>query len=118
MTTSDSSFETEYRDSLEYLIDYAREDWVGFSVITGDVADLAGSGTSLEERLPFFRKLVSDLLDAGAKIGDFADTEGAPFVAWPGTKEENLDRMEEEIRKLGGAMPQSNDVGWITFLDH
>jgi hypothetical protein len=113
-----NSFDAKYQDSLEYLIDYAREDWVGFSVITSDVADLAGRNTSLEERIPVFRKLISDLLDAGAKIGDFADTEGAPFVAWPGTKEENLDRMETEIRKLGGAMPQSYDVGWITFLDH
>jgi hypothetical protein len=111
------SFDAKYQDSFDYILDYAREDWVGFSVITGHVASLLDEHASLEELIPFFRKLVSDLLDAGAKIGDFADTEGAPFVAWPGTKEENLDKMETEIRKLG-VMPQSADVGWITFLDH
>jgi hypothetical protein len=111
------SFHTKYQDSLEYLIDYACEDWVGFSVITSDVAYIGESNASLTELIPLFRKLVSDLLDAGAKIGDFADTEEAPFVAWPGTKKENLDKMETEIRKLG-KFPMSGQIGWITFLDH
>jgi hypothetical protein len=114
MPKKDLSFEERYQDSLEYIIDYARVDWVGFSVITGHVAALFDDNASLEELMPAFRKMVSDLLDAGAKLGDFADTEEAPFVAWPGTKEENLERLEREVRELGD-LPMSNQIGWITF---
>jgi hypothetical protein len=107
----------KYEEYLAFLIGYARDDWLGFSVISPKVARVAADDASLEELILVFRKLISDLLDAGAKIGDFADTEGAPFVGWPGTKEENLAKMETEIRKLG-KLPMSGDVGWITSLDH
>jgi hypothetical protein len=106
----------QYHKVLEFLLDYAHDDGLGFSAISPEVAALAGRGTSLEDRIPIFRKIISDLLDAGAAIGDFADTEGAPFVPWPGTHDEHLDRVEGEIRALG-TLPMSGDIGWIFFPD-
>jgi hypothetical protein len=106
-----------YREHLAFLIDYASEDWLGFSVVSPRATGLIGRESTLEQRLIILLQIVSDPLDAGAKIGDFAVSEGAPFVGWSGTKKENLAKMETEIRKLG-KMPMSGDVGWITFLDH
>ena len=107
--------EKEYQDAYDYLLDYTHHDWLGFSVISGDVGFLASGRVSFEARIPVFRKLVSDLLDVGVSIGDFENSEEAPFVAWKGTKEDNLVRMENEIRKLG-KMPMSGDIGWLFFV--
>jgi|SRR5215217_6433013 len=111
-----SSFKStkKYQDYLNQLVEYAHEDWLGFSVISPKVARIAEEGASFEDMLPIFRKLVSDLLDAGASLGDFASSPGLPFVAWAGTKEENLATMEIKLRELG-EMPMSGDIGWIFF---
>jgi hypothetical protein len=99
----------KYQDYLEYLVDYAHEDWLEFSVISPKVARVAADDASFEELILVFRKMISDLLDAGAKIGDFAVSEGAPFVGWPGTKEENLasqEKMNEIEQKLTDSLGQ------------
>jgi len=116
MMDNNLDLEEKYRDAYDYLLDYAHEDWVGFSVISGHVASLTGSGVSLEARVPVFRKLISDLLDAGVSIGDFESSKEAPFVAWKGAKEDHLARVVKEIRELG-KMPMSGDIGWLFFVD-
>jgi hypothetical protein len=107
----------KYRNHVSFFLDYAREDWLGFSVINPRIVNLIGREATFEQKISMMITIVSDLLDAGAKIGDFADSEGAPFMAWPGGKEESLARLENEIRALGDLL-MTGDVGWITFLDH
>ena len=104
------------KDYVEYIVGYAREDWLGFSVISPKVARLARDDAPVEDMIPIFRRIISELLAAGAEIGDFADTEGAPFVPWPGTCNDQFARVEQAIRQLG-VLPMSGDVGWITFPD-
>lgn len=102
---------SNYQDELEYLLDYAREDWVGLTPIEGASVELAPSGASLDESLAAMIKVIGDLIDQGAVPGDL--TAGDPgFEAWPGTKQERLDRISSEIRKLG-RIPVSGEICWI-----
>jgi hypothetical protein len=105
--------EDEYREEFSYLAEYADDDWLGFSVITGTAATLLGKGYSLEQEERLVLRIVGDLLDLGAQAGDLSDDPDGPFKPWHTGKNESLTRIETELKSLGRS-PESGDICWIT----
>ena len=103
----------EYGEELSYLADYVRDDWLGFSVITGIVGKLLGKGSLLEERRRLTLRIVGDLLDLGAEAGDLTDDPDHPFKAWGTGKAATVSRVESALGELGH-LPESGDIGWFT----
>jgi hypothetical protein len=107
MGTSNSS----YQDDMDYLLDYAREDWVGMSPVSAVVGAAAGKGATFDELMSTMLAVVGELLECGAVPGDLVDQDQS-FKPWPGAKEEHLRRIEAEITALG-RLPESGEVAWI-----
>lgn len=103
----------DYERELQYLLDYARDDWVGFSVISGTVASLLGKGATRQELVSLALRVIGDLYDRGVRAGDLTSSEAHPFSPWSTEKQGTLDRVESEMRKLPG-LPDSGDVCWFT----
>jgi len=102
-----------YGWELRYLLEYTRGDWVGFSVISGTVSALLGKGASWEECVVAVLRIVGDLYDEGVRAGELTSSDQEPFLPWPAGKQETLDRIEAEMRKLS-ALPDSGDICWFT----
>ncbi|NBH10966.1 hypothetical protein [Amycolatopsis sp. SID8362] len=107
MSTSNSS----YQDDLDYLLDYAREDWVGLSPVTAVAGAVAGKGATFEELTSATLAVIGDLIDRGAVPGDLIEQDPG-FKAWSGTKEEHLRRIAAETKALG-RLPETGEVAWI-----
>ena len=101
----------EFADDVEYLVEYAQDDWVGMSPVTAVASAMAGKGATLDQQISALLTLIGDLMDRGAVPGDLV--EGDPdFVAWSGTKDEVLQRIARETRALG-ELPDSGEVTWL-----
>src|SRR3981189_2255205 len=107
MSTSNSS----YQDDLDYLLDYAREDWVGLSPVNAVAGTVAGKGATFEELTSAMVSVIGDLIDRGAVPGDLIEQDPG-FKAWSGTKEERLRRIAAETKALG-RLPETGEVAWI-----
>lgn len=105
--------EDAYRRELEYLIQYAHDDWLGFSVISGSVGSLLGRGATFQEQLTLLLRIVGDLYDAGARAGDLTESTRDPFLAWRMEKAEVLARLAAEVQ-AHSRLPDSGDVCWFT----
>jgi hypothetical protein len=99
------------QDDLDYLLDYAREDWVGMSAVSAVVGAAATKGATFDELISAMLTVVGELTDCGAVPGDLLEQEPG-FRPWPGTKEAHLRRIEAEIKALG-RLPESGEVAWI-----
>ncbi|MFK0246163.1 hypothetical protein ACIQUM_15790 [Amycolatopsis azurea] len=98
-------------EDLEYLLAYAREDWVGLSVVAAVAGAKAGEGASFAEATSALLSVVGVLIDHGAVPGDlFGEDPG--FVAWRGPKSQVLARLSCEIKALG-EIPATGEVCWI-----
>ncbi|MFJ8010961.1 hypothetical protein [Streptomyces sp. NPDC096339] len=102
-----------YRRELDYLSQYAHDDWVGFSVISGAVGSLLGRGASFEEQLVLLLRIVGDLYDAGARPGDLTESEQGPFLPWKSDKAGALARIAAVI-DADSRLPDSGDICWFT----
>ncbi|MFF4445952.1 hypothetical protein [Streptomyces sp. NPDC001502] len=102
-----------YRRELEYLIQYAHDDWLGFSVVSGSVGSLLGRGASFEAQLGLLLRIVGDLYDAGARAGDLTESTREPFLQWRADKAEVLMRIAAEAEPHS-RLPDSGDVCWFT----
>lgn len=102
-----------YRRELEYLVQYAHDDWLGFSVISGSVGSLLGRGASFQEQLTLLLRIVGDLYDAGARAGDLTESTREPFLLWRMEKAEVLARIAAEVQSHSW-LPDSGDVCWFT----
>ncbi|MFD9220172.1 hypothetical protein ACFWDI_09175 [Streptomyces sp. NPDC060064] len=102
-----------YRHELEYAIQYAHDDWLGFSVISGSVGSLLGRGASFQEQLTLLLRIVGDLYDAGALAGDLTESTREPFLPWRMEKAEVLARIAAEVQPQS-RLPDSGDVCWFT----
>jgi hypothetical protein len=102
-----------YRRELEYLVQYAHDDWLGFSVISGSVGSLLGRGASFHEQLTLLLRIVGDLYDAGAQAGDLTQSDQEPFLLWRMEKDDVLARIAAEVRPHS-RLPDSGDVCWFT----
>lgn len=100
-----------YDEDLEYLLDYAREDWVGFSVVNAVAGRIVGRDAGFQALKSAMLTVIGDLLDRGAVPGDLMKGEPA-FSPWPGTKAQRLSRIEAEVESLGRA-PCTGEVAWI-----
>ncbi|ORT55917.1 hypothetical protein [Streptomyces sp. CB03238] len=102
-----------YRRELGYLMRYANDDWLGFSVISGSVGSLLGRGASFQDQLTLLLRIVGDLYDAGARAGELTESAGKPFVPWRMDKAEVLERIAAEVQPHS-RLPDSGDVCWFT----
>ncbi|MFD9035563.1 hypothetical protein ACFVZW_31140 [Streptomyces sp. NPDC059567] len=102
-----------YRGELEYLIQYAHDDWIGFSVVSGSVGSLLGRGASFEEQLTLLLRIIGDLYDHGVRAGELTASTEVPFLPWPLEKADALARIAAEVRRLS-ELPDSGDVCWFT----
>ncbi|MFF5778874.1 hypothetical protein ACFY7Y_18240 [Streptomyces virginiae] len=101
-----------YRRELDYLIRYAHDDWLGFSVVSGAVGGLLGRGASFEVQLGLLLRIVGDLYDAGARAGDLTESTSEPFLPWNADKAEALTRIAAEVEPQS-RLPDSGDVCWF-----
>lgn len=102
-----------YRRELGYLIQYAHDEWLGFSVISGSVGSLLGRGASVQEPLMLLLRIVGDLYDAGARAGDLTESTREPFLPWRVKKAVVLARTAAEVKRHS-RLPDSGDVCWFT----
>ncbi|UYQ65618.1 hypothetical protein [Streptomyces peucetius] len=102
-----------YRRELDYLAQYAEDDWLGFSVISGSVGTLLGRGASFQEQLALLLRIVGDLYDAGARAGDLTESTKDPFAPWPGDKTQVLARITADVEEHS-RLPDSGDICWFT----
>ncbi|MFI9449739.1 hypothetical protein [Amycolatopsis sp. NPDC052450] len=96
---------------LESLLDYAREDRVGLSVVVAVAGAKVGEGATIAERTTALLSVVEALMDRGALPGDLVGTD-RDFVAWPGSKAEVLSRLACEVKALGD-LPATGELCWI-----
>ncbi|PWK64548.1 hypothetical protein BCL76_115192 [Streptomyces sp. CG 926] len=101
-----------YRREVDYLVRYAHDDWLGFSVISGSVGSMLGRGASFEEQLGLLLRIVCDLYDAGVRAGDLTESPTKPFLAWPAGRAEALARIAAEVR-ASCRLPDSGDICWF-----
>ncbi|MCZ4096208.1 hypothetical protein G3I60_23645 [Streptomyces sp. SID13666] len=106
----------QYANELDYLVRYAHDDWVGFSVISGTVGGLLGRGATMDRQQELALRIVGDLLSAGARAGDLTASDETPFAAWEGNPAEVLARIAAEVRAMPG-LPDSGDICWFTVID-
>ncbi|MFW0796548.1 hypothetical protein AAFP30_22255 [Gordonia sp. CPCC 205515] len=104
-----------YQENLDYLVDYAKDDWVGFSPIVGAATSLVRSAYSRESATDMVLALISDLLDQGVQAGDLTDSDEKPFVPWVLTKSEVLERIRADMVALP-ELPDSGDICWFAIL--
>ncbi|WP_432588346.1 hypothetical protein ABVG11_25540 [Streptomyces sp. HD1123-B1] len=100
-------------DEFRYLLEYAQNDWLGFSVISGAVAGMLGKGASQPRLMDMTLRLIGDLYDRGVRAGDLTSSDAHPFAPWDATKGETLHRIRSEMAKLPG-LPDSGDICWFT----
>lgn len=105
------SSQASYREELDYIADYGREDWVGMSALTPVAVADAGKGANFETQLDTLLNLVGDLIDRGVLPGDLFDEEPG-FIAWSGDKRQLVARLSDEVRALG-YLPDSGEVCWF-----
>ncbi|AEM87128.1 hypothetical protein [Streptomyces violaceusniger] len=110
-TRDDSRLPPE--EEFKYLLEYAHDDWLGFSVISGAVASILGKGASQSQLREMTVRLIGDLYDRGVRAGDLTSSDAHPFAPWSTTKGETLDRIRSEMAKLPG-LPDSGDICWFT----
>lgn len=103
----------KYEDEFKYLLEYAHDDWLGFSVISGAVASILGKGASQSQLRELAVCLIGDLYDRGVRAGDLTSSDAHPFAPWGTAKGGTLDRIRSEMAKLPG-LPDSGDICWFT----
>ncbi|MEV4144325.1 hypothetical protein AB0J40_11685 [Amycolatopsis sp. NPDC049691] len=102
---------SSYQEDLDYLLDYAREDWVGLSPVGAVAGALAGKGATFDQLTSALLAVIGDLSDRGAVPGDLVDQDPG-FRPWPGTRDEHLRRIAAEVAALG-RLPETGEVAWI-----
>jgi hypothetical protein len=107
MSTSSNS----YQDDLAYLVNYAREDWVGLSVIVAVAGTVAGRGATFDAMILAMLSIIDDLIDRGAVPGNLTEQDPG-FEPWPGSKEQVLSRIAAETHVLG-RLPVTGEICWI-----
>lgn len=110
------SDDSDYKSELVYLTDYARQDWLGFSVIAGSAAKLLGSQYTPDREREVTLSLIERLLDSGVQAGDLTADPDRPFIPWHFDKSDALRRIEREMDKLG-RLPDSGDICWFTIVE-
>jgi hypothetical protein len=103
----------DYQQELEYLLEYARQDWLGFSVISGTVGSLLGKGAPWSELRSLTLRIVVDLYRDGARPGALTASDSHPIGYW-NTDEAGLVRKIDQALEAKGELPDSGDICWFT----
>ena len=98
-------------EDFDYILQYAKDDWVGLSVLVAEAGHVLGKGATNEQILEVMLSAISDLIDCGAVPGDLSE-ESPGFVAWAGSKEERISRIRNEVHRLG-RLPYTGEVCWL-----
>lgn len=104
----------EYGSELAYLENYARDDWLGMSPITGSAASLLGRDYSPASERDLAMRIIADLIDRGADAGDITSDPEKPFVPWGLSRVESLQLIKGKWDAIGKS-PESGEICWITF---
>lgn len=102
-----------YKEELDYLLGYAREDWLGFGPIIGSACGILRGNWSRDAENALVLRLLSDLLAAGVRAGDLTSSDEEPFAPWPGDSAAILDRIRQKLATLGES-PDTGDICWFT----
>lgn len=100
------------REDLEYLLQYAQDDWIGLSTLVSKSGKTLGEEATWEEVADLMLDSISRLIDFGAIPGDLTEEGDLTFIPWRGAKQERLERIRIEIRNLG-RLPYTGEVCWI-----
>ncbi|MBT2441809.1 hypothetical protein J7E93_17165 [Streptomyces sp. ISL-36] len=98
---------------MEYLVQYAHDDWLGFSVVSGSLGSLLGRGASFQEQLALLLRIVGDLYDCGVRAGELTASTCEPFLPWRMEKADVLARIAAEVQQQA-RLPDSGDLCWFT----
>lgn len=100
-----------YQEDLQYIFEYAEDDWVPMTVVSTAAEDVAGVDATFEQLTNALVTVVGDLIDRGAVPGDLL-AEDPDFQAWPGSKDQMLARLRAEVQALA-RLPEGGEVCWI-----
>lgn len=104
-----------YDQVVSHLTRYARGDWLAVEVITSSVRDCFDHQPSFAEVRPLAIRAVSDLLRAGAKVGDVAGANyDWCFVPWAIPSDQAIVRITHALEERD-SYPEPGDIGWLTF---
>jgi hypothetical protein len=102
----------QHQQELDYLTQYAKDDWVGFSPITAAASALLHGNCSAPAERELTVKLIRDMFETGARAGDITADPDNPFVPWDMDNDAALERIRLEMEALGHS-PNSGEIGWI-----
>ncbi|MDA2811052.1 hypothetical protein O4J56_10430 [Nocardiopsis sp. RSe5-2] len=105
---------SKYREELDYLISYAKEDWVPFHPVQS-----GAEGTLLPGRedrsIDITVRLISDLYDAGVRPIDLLATDDPPYAVWDLPKDAALARIRLALEGLTDSA-DALDICWFTHV--
>lgn len=97
-------------DAVDITIELAKIDWVDIGTLSGKVGRRVGPNPPIETIAAAIGELAGILIDHDVVPGDLgADPDFAP---WPGTKDERIARIVEEIHTLG-RYPLPTEIAWF-----
>lgn len=105
----------KYREELDYLVEYAKSDWVNFYPVEGAARVLVGADASAECHRQMVLRLVGDLFDAGVKPIDLTPPPGPPFRQWATDREQTLERIGREMAARKDSA-DFIDICWFTAV--
>jgi hypothetical protein len=101
----------KYQEDLDYLAEYAREDWVPIHNVFVSASGILGAGASLEDITDMADTLLSELFARGVQLGDLV--KHAPdFLPWSGTRQDWLARVRADI-KARQDIPAPGELAWL-----
>ncbi|WP_371790382.1 hypothetical protein OG285_05840 [Streptomyces sp. NBC_01471] len=87
-----------YESELAYLVQYAEQTSVYFTILWDAAETVADDGSSVPEVQKAALSLVGDMLDRGIRAGDMSPQEGEEVVPWDLSREGVLHRIEREMQ--------------------
>jgi len=101
----------KYQENLDYLSEYARDDWVPIHNVFVSASNTIGAGASLEEITDFAGTMLRDLFQRGVLLGDLTE-HGSGFQPWNGTQDEWLTRVRDDV-KARQDIPEPGELAWM-----
>lgn len=102
----------KYAEEFDYLLEYARTDFVGFHVVTGAAVSILGMEAGDAECRSMILRLVADLFTQGVHPGNFDPRDGS-FAAWDASPDAALRRIVAEMTAMDH-LPEAAEICWFS----